>query len=533
MSRLLTRDRHCAHRALGVAATLIAALGLSCSEPPLDQSGTGDIRLVFHVPPSNITAGEAFSPPIEVRAVDAKGRWVRRYEGEVTLGTEVWYQTHPAQVPRPGFVTLSVAQARYGRAVFTDYRPTSAGTHEVRVEGPQARPTANAKFMVFPGPAVGIAIADPTHTPFGRPIWPAVRVRVHDAFGNAVPDAGTISIRLDANPSGAQLLGTTTRSALDNDYAEFTDLVIDRSGTGYTLHAERAGLPPATSTAFDVRVPDGDIVFVAPPVTPAGGSAGGVAVLHRIRSDGSGSIRLHEAEPETQVGDPAWSPDGRRLLFSKTMPGTTTRAIYAMNADGTAEVRLSPPACGADCRQARWSPDGTSIVFNARQEDGSYRLMLMDDDGGNMRVLLPDLPSSGPADWSPDGERIVVSLAGSEPGLHLVTLANGSITRLTTGSHGAPAWSPDGSRVAFQNGNAIDVINADGTGHATVAWSNYYVYALAWSPDGTRILYESVSQLGPTYQHYLYVMNADGSGVIRLTAQPGQQPAWRWRSPPD
>ena len=61
----------------------------------------------------------------------------------------------------------------------------------------------------------------------------------------------------------------------------------------------------------------------------------------------------------------------------------------------------------------------------------------------------------------------------------------------------------------------IYVMNADGTGVVRLTDNtSVYDHPIAWSPDGTRILFRS-SRDGDDGE--IYVMNADGTGVVRLT----------------
>ena len=53
----------------------------------------------------------------------------------------------------------------------------------------------------------------------------------------------------------------------------------------------------------------------------------------------------------------------------------------------------------------------------------------------------------------------------------------------------------------------------------------------SWSPNGAKIAFASISDfhgLDPPYLWEIYVMNADGSGVVRLTNNPASdiQPTW-------
>jgi hypothetical protein len=74
-----------------------------------------------------------------------------------------------------------------------------------------------------------------------------------DSWGKgAIGFNGEVTVALANNPTGAQLGGTLTVSAVDG-VARFQDLTIDRPGTGYTLQVSSPGLFDATTPAFDVQ----------------------------------------------------------------------------------------------------------------------------------------------------------------------------------------------------------------------------------------------------------------------------------------
>src|SRR5678815_5223842 len=68
--------------------------------------------------------------------------------------------------------------------------------------------------------------------------------------------------------------------------------------------------------------------------------------------------------------NPAWSPDGKHLVFqSERIAGRTN--LYVINVDGTGE-RLLTRTVGDDTHPS-WSPDGTTIVFDSNR-DGVWNL---------------------------------------------------------------------------------------------------------------------------------------------------------------
>ena len=76
---------------------------------------------------------------------------------------------------------------------------------------------------------------------------------------------------------------------------------------------------------------------------------------------GAGLNRL-TSDPRAE-SDPAWSPNGRRLLFSAFQGGYD---VWVTNADGSGQTKLTN-APGQDF-QATWAPDGTKILFHTNRD---------------------------------------------------------------------------------------------------------------------------------------------------------------------
>ena len=95
------------------------------------------------------------------------------------------------------------------------------------------------------------------------------------------------------------------------------------------------------------------------------------------------------------------------------------------------------------------------------------------------------------------------------------------------GSMNTPDWSFDGKRLVFTNdAPAIFVVNGDGSGVTRIGPPGFGVVQWpAWSPSGREILFSAGSSVSA---FSLYVMNADGSNIRRLTFDEGTQNCGRW-----
>ena len=114
-------------------------------------------------------------------------------------------------------------------------------------------------------------ITEPTDAIAGAAIGPAIRVEIRDPIGYRVPGAEpAVTLSLGANPGGAVLAGTTTRTAVSG-VATFSDLRLDKAAAGYTLSAMATSLAPATSVPFTVSAgAAARLGFVAQPDTAEG-----------------------------------------------------------------------------------------------------------------------------------------------------------------------------------------------------------------------------------------------------------------------
>ena len=120
-------------------------------------------------------------------------------------------------------------------------------------------------------PAKLAILTQPTNTPVGMLITPAVRVGVQDAGGNIVSTSNaTVTIAIANNPSAGTLSGTTSVAAV-NGVATFSTLSINKAGVGYTLLATSGSLNNAVSASFNITLPVIGTVLSYDSGSPTGG----------------------------------------------------------------------------------------------------------------------------------------------------------------------------------------------------------------------------------------------------------------------
>jgi TolB protein len=212
---------------------------------------------------------------------------------------------------------------------------------------------------------------------------------------------------------------------------------------------------------------------------------------------------------------PAWSPDGKKILFSNYSADRLNLNILEI-----ASRAITPLSSFQGLNFAPyWSPDGAKICLSLTK-DGNAEIYLLDLKTKNMNRLTNNRAIDTSPCFSPNSREIAfVSDRSGNPQIYVMDIYGGNVRRLTF--HGdyntSPAWSPRGDIIAYvsrekDNSQQIYVTDPYDFNPVRVTyWGNNE--EPSWSPDGLHMVFIS----DRSGQYELYTMNWDGSRQRKLT----------------
>ncbi len=272
-------------------------------------------------------------------------------------------------------------------------------------------------------------------------------------------------------------------------------------------------------------------------------------VIYTANSDGSNVVQLLDGAAEA----PHWSPDGTLVaVLTCADPPICDTAAEIVNPDtgATRVLRMPDPALFTAC--PHWSPDAQRLACegNGQTDPSRNGVYTISSAGGDLvRVTSNPGGDDSPGDFSPDRKRIafVRTDPTGEVGIFSVRVNGSGLRQLTPvgmlvdqGFGGS--WSPSGNSILFvartdpNHRRAIWIVNSDGSGlhQLPIAPScgglfsdpkSVSCFDPGWSPDGSKIVFARLTADGT--QSNIYTVNADGSGLFRVTNTGGNsQPDW-------
>jgi Tol biopolymer transport system component len=225
----------------------------------------------------------------------------------------------------------------------------------------------------------------------------------------------------------------------------------------------------------------------------------------------------------------------------------TTNGNVEFSAAAVNDAASGQPVTG-DFYSIILSADGKKATLDLYggldRNSAQWDIWVANVDGTNMLQVTNDTNYNRTPQFSPDGSKVIfVSLRpapDNTPHMQVVTRkldgTGDTVLPLPTGFVGAwaPTYSPDGTKVAmelwgYDSGqnwyDGIWVMNKDGsspqmlTNPSATVGCQCHDQTPSFSLDGSKITYSREDWTNPDIMHKedVYIMNADGTGVTRIT----------------
>src|ERR1700681_875862 len=228
---------------------------------------------------------------------------------------------------------------------------------------------------------------------------------------------------------------------------------------------------------------------------------------------------------------PAFSPDGERIVFERTILETGVTKLWIYDRKKGASHPFLAPGTGPQLQtRVDWSFAGNGLVAFAGKDVGSPMSIWTVQGDGTGCVQVPDTETMTYPAWYPDGKHLAVMVNGAAPYTAQIDLA-GKAERITPSSiyAGMPSVNQaDGKTIAFagqpnhgqkynQSNNNVWTFDPEIPGAAPKLFNPGQGRAPWWSQDGSKIAFESDFQGGAREGYAIYVAPASGGEAKRLT----------------
>jgi serine/threonine protein kinase/Tol biopolymer transport system component len=340
---------------------------------------------------------------------------------------------------------------------------------------------------------------------------------------------------------------------------EMQSLMVRQVATGSDVQI----LAPAVSVFYGVTFsPDGNYIYY----TEASKENQLFSSLYRMPVLGGNPLQILR-DIDTSV---SFSPDGKQFAFMRGTPDKGTLGLIAANVDGSGEHVLASKIGDISTTgllAPAWSPDGKTIIFTSLLPTAGGQLNEYTVGTGAVRTLYLTRGSIGRPHWLPDGDALLLPVreegAGAQGQLWKVSYPSGEAQRLTNDltdysfpwldltadgssvvsvettfsldvwassaadpSHATQITSGGPSvagvsilskdRILFSNRNReLFSADFDGGNRTLVASSERNIQFATGCEDGKHIVYSTTRGA----ESQVWRMDADGSNPVQLTHQ--------------
>src|SRR5215204_39446 len=200
--------------------------------------------------------------------------------------------------------------------------------------------------------------------------------------------------------------------------------------------------------------------------------------------------------------------------------------IYTIKPDGGGKVPLTDNS--ALDRYPAYSPNGKKIVYSGKDApNGDLEIYTINAGGGGKKQLTDNSTNDEYPYYSPSGKRIAYSGVDTGPQndseIYTIKVGGGSRFNVTDNSSDDyyPDYAPNGMRIAYANNaggdDEIYTIKPNGGGRQPVTDNSSDDYFPSYSPSGKKIAYENDGGPGTGTDEEIYTISPNGGGRLNVT----------------